>query len=639
MKVEIKRKLYEVIKQIDDVLRFNHDVLNLISSIWDVYQKPSTGEDHRYRVLGDEIDKHYFINDDWTQDKLYLSVLHILEDDERLLRFVEGVVNINQVSEGDELIKQINRILKDAELKIVLDGYCWVIRGISEVEIYEVDESLPFIRCKSEVTNYCYFEERNIELPEEEKCFVVTFNYEWNDFGNHTWFRLYYKVGQHLTSIGSLKIMNLSNEKTEEVLPKRFLRLDSEYCSLGCNVGYYENMKKLFGDRAYVYLGELRDVALYGGIRDRFEDHIPFKKSLLRFNDAERALRMGRYCTFGRDIENAFSFDYHYEPAYDKDKLMPVDIKFDFKYECEPFHRMIGLIGENGVGKSTLLNNIVESFIGKDKTAFVGLPPIVSKIIVISYSPFDKFPSKREDNTVEYHYCGLLKNPTELLSQEEQIETFKNNLKMIVQRGSSDHLKRKWLRIMSAVVDRNIVSGFFEEAGKLNDGKINDFCKNMSSGESIYVYSLTEIMANIRLDTLLLFDEPEQHLHPHGITTLMRAIYDVLEQFESYAIIATHSPLVIREMLSDNVYTFDRNDDFLSVAKIGIECFGEDVSVLTDIVFKNMADNKKYERFIEYVAERNNYDYDAIVKEIKGTHNNLGMGVRLLILSVINQNC
>lgn len=172
----------------------------------------------------------------------------------------------------------------------------------------------------------------------------------------------------------------------------------------------------------------------------------------------------------------------------------------------------------------------------------------------------------------------------------------------------------------------------------MNDVCINEFCKNMSSGESIYVYSLTEIMANIRLDTLLLFDEPEQHLHPHGITTLMRAIYDVLEQFESYAIIATHSPLVIREMLSDNVYTFERNEDFLSVAKIGIECFGEDVSVLSDVVFKNMEDQKKFERFIEDVADHNNYDYDAIVREIKGKRNNLGMGVRLLILSVIDRN-
>lgn len=62
------------------------------------------------------------------------------------------------------------------------------------------------------------------------------------------------------------------------------------------------------------------------------------------------------------------------------------------------------------------------------------------------------------------------------------------------------------------------------------------------------------------------------------------------------------------------------------------------MSVLSDVVFKNMEDQKKFERFIEDVADHNNYDYDAIVREIKGKRNNLGMGVRLLILSVIDRN-
>lgn len=94
----------------------------MISSIWDVYQKPSTGEDHRYSVLGDEIDKHYFMNDDWTRDKLYLSVLHILDDDERLQRFVEGMVNVAQLGEGNDTIKEINQVLEEDGLIISRNG-------------------------------------------------------------------------------------------------------------------------------------------------------------------------------------------------------------------------------------------------------------------------------------------------------------------------------------------------------------------------------------------------------------------------------------------------------------------------------------------------------------------------------------
>lgn len=635
MKQESKQAIYEIIKRIDDQLRFEHDVLSLISSLWNVYQRNSTGEDSRYNILGDEIDKHYFMNDDWTQDKLYLSVLHILNDEQKLLRFVEGLINLHS---DDAIIEELQKILEDENYQIINDDGRLAICLKENDLALEVDKKIPFIRCKSNVTYYSDFDEEDIETPKEYECFMLTFNNRWNDYSFCTWFRLYYKKGDKIDSIGQLKIMKREVKDTSKVLPDKFYRLDTDYCSLGCNLEYYSNMYRLFRDKAYVYLGELRDAALYGHIQEQFEKSSLFTSSLLRTNAAERALREGRFYVYGRNMEQAYSFAYHYEPRYDKEKESPVDIDFDFKYECEPYRRVIGLIGENGVGKSTLLNDIVKSFISKDKSAFLSLPPIMSKIMVMSFSPFDKFPPVPTDYTVEYHYCGLLKNESELYSQEEQIATFKRNLARIIKRGSADHLRRKWRRIMNAVIDKDTIDYFFDDNDNLKNKNIDDFCQNMSSGESIYVYSLTEILANIRYDTLLLFDEPEQHLHPHAITVLMKAIYDVLEEFESYAIIATHSPLIVREMVSDNVYTLERIDNVLSAAKIGIECFGEDVSVLSDVIFKNMSDGKKYEHFVESVAKECDYDYAKIVDRLKGTHNKLGMSMRLLIQSAIERN-
>lgn len=635
MKQEIRQAIYGVVKCIDDQLRYEHDVLNLISSLWNVYQSPSTGEDSRYNILGDEIDKHYFMNDDWTQDKLYLSVLHILDDEQKLLHFVEGLINLHS---DDAIIEDLQKILEDENYQIVNDDGRLVICLKENDLALEVDKKIPFIRCKSNVTYYSDFDEEDIEAPREYECFMLTFNNRWNDYSFCTWFRLYYKKGDKIDSIGQLKIMKREVKDTSEVLPNKFYRLDTDYCSLGCNLEYYSNMYRLFRDKAYVYLGELRDAALYGHIQEQFEKSSLFTSSLLRTNAAERALREGRFYVYGRNMEQAYSFVYHYDPRYDKEKESPVDINFDFKYECEPYRRVIGLIGENGVGKSTLLNDIVKSFISKDKSAFLSLPPIMSKIMVMSFSPFDKFPPVPTDYTVEYHYCGLLKNESELYSQEEQIATFKRILARIIKRGSADHLRRKWRRIMTAVIDKDTIDDFFDDNDNLKNKNIDDFCQNMSSGESIYVYSLTEILANIRYDTLLLFDEPEQHLHPHAITVLMKAIYDVLEEFESYAIIATHSPLIVREMVSDNVYTLERIDKVLSVAKIGIECFGEDVSVLSDVIFKNMSDGKKYEHFVESVAKECDYNYAKIVERLKGAHNKLGMSMRLLIQTVIDRN-
>lgn len=635
MKQETKQSLYGIVKRIDDKLRYEHDVLSLISSLWNVYQKPSTGEDSRYKILGDEIDKHYFMNDDWTQDKLYISVLHVLDDEQKLLRFVEGLINIYS---DDTIIDDLQKILEDENYQIVNDEGRLTIRPKGDNLVIEVDKKIPFVRCKSNVTYYYDFDEEAIEVPKEYECFMLTFNNRWNDYSFCTWFRLYYKKGDKIEAVGQLKIMKREVKDTSEVLPEKFYRLDADFCSLGCNLEYYSNMYRLFGDKAYVYLGELRDAALYSQIQEQFEKSSLFTNSLLRTNAAERALREGRFYVYGRDMEQAYSFIYNYEPRYDKEKECPVDIDFDFKYNCEPYQRAIGLIGENGVGKSTLLNDIVKSFISKDKSAFLSLPPIMSKIMVMSFSPFDKFPPVHTDYTVEYHYCGLLKNESELYSQEEQIAIFKKNLATIVKRGTADHLRRKWRRIMTAVIDKDTIDDFFDDDYNLINNNIDEFCQNMSSGESIYVYSLTEIMANIRYDTLLLFDEPEQHLHPHAITVLMKAIYDVLEEFESYAIIATHSPLIVREMVSDNVYTLERIGNNLSVAKIGIECFGEDVSVLSDVIFKNMSDGKKYEHFVESVAKKCEYDYVEIVDRLKGAHNNLGMSMRLLIQSVIDKH-
>lgn len=261
--------------------------------------------------------------------------------------------------------------------------------------------------------------------------------------------------------------------------------------------------------------------------------------------------------------------------------------------------------------------------------------------MVLSFSPFDIYTHNCPDSIIEYRYCGLMKSERELMSQEELIEKFKANLKNINARENADRLLRIWKKIMSDVIAEQIIDSFFEYddfESRIVDKSIDEFCNNMSSGESIFVYSLTEIIANIRYDSLIMFDEPEQHLHPHAITKLIRAIYKVLDIFESYAIIATHSPLVIREMVSDNVLVFSRADNVLNVAKIGIESFGEDISLLSDIVFRNMNDQKRYEYVVKELVEDKGYGYKEVIEYLEGKHNKLGLSARLMIRNIVENN-
>lgn len=638
MDIAIRTRLYAWVKQADDRSMDVNGMKNLLSSIWDIYNLPAT-EDKRFVHFGDEIDKHYFDNDDWTQDKLFISKLHLLDDDKKLLNLIKGLLNLDGVGDYVECVTELNSVLSDIGLVARKYGKTWTLDEIEGNIPVEIDENIPFVRCKSTITKYTNFIEKNIILPKDHVCFVLTYNYEWNDFGYSTWFQLYYKDGITLTHIGLLKIMKEGAKNTVDVLPERFFCLSHEFCSLGYDISYYRKMRTLFGDNAKRYLGELRDTAVYPSIYGKFENNDIYRSSLLRTNSSERALREGKFYAAGTETKNAYSFEYHYQPKYDTNNSHARNILFDFKYNCSLYRRIIGLIGENGVGKSTLFNNIIESFIGNDKSNFQPRAPIFSKIMVMSYSPFDCFPLMQSDYTLDYLYCGLLKDKNTLYSRDEQIKNFKANLSVIEKReNTNDKIWNKWRRVMGKVVPDYILDAFYDDNEKLIEQNVDDFCRNMSSGESIYVYSLTAIIANIRYDSLVLFDEPEQHLHPHGVTMLMRAIYEVLEMFESYAIVATHSPLVVRELMSDNVYTMERTDDVLSIAKIGIECFGEDVSVLTDVIFKDMNDEKRYERFIEKIAKDKKYDYEAILNELQGKHNSLGLGVRLCIQSVIDKN-
>lgn len=56
-----------------------------------VYNMPKR-EDIRFSNLGDEIEKHFIINDDWSQEKLFNSIFKLKEDEERFCLKVSIIV-------------------------------------------------------------------------------------------------------------------------------------------------------------------------------------------------------------------------------------------------------------------------------------------------------------------------------------------------------------------------------------------------------------------------------------------------------------------------------------------------------------------------------------------------------------------
>ena len=51
--------------------------------------------------------------------------------------------------------------------------------------------------------------------------------------------------------------------------------------------------------------------------------------------------------------------------------------------------------------------------------------------------------------------------------------------------------------------------------------------------------------------TLVIMDEPEEHLHPPLVSAFIRALSELMSYRNGVAIIATHSPVIVQEVLED----------------------------------------------------------------------------------------
>ena len=113
-------EIYPLLRTLVHEIRYNSDLMNDLSEFWDVYQKASTGEDKRYQILGDEIEKHFIFNDDWSEDKLLKSILKVTENGNLFLKFLERIINYKtNKDKQEEIIERIKVLLEKERLTIV----------------------------------------------------------------------------------------------------------------------------------------------------------------------------------------------------------------------------------------------------------------------------------------------------------------------------------------------------------------------------------------------------------------------------------------------------------------------------------------------------------------------------------------
>ena len=112
------------------------------------------------------------------------------------------------------------------------------------------------------------------------------------------------------------------------------------------------------------------------------------------------------------------------------------------------------------------------------------------------------------------------------------------------------------------------------------------FLDSLSSGEAVLTHLTTALVSWLEPFSLVLFDEPETHLHPNAVASLFNVLTELLTQNDSYALIATHSPIVLQEIPRSRVLVLTRDGNVTTSANLETESFGESLSELTRHVFE-----------------------------------------------------
>lgn len=464
-------------------------------------------------------------------------------------------------------------------------------------------------------------------------CFVLT-KKKWDDFGYTTQFDVeYYENARKKFSIGSTKIVDKEDEET--VLPSSFNSLNNSFCSLGQSNEYYSALRDIRDKEITDYfLDAINDVTYNKGILGDFEHEKGFKTSLIRSSESQKALREGFKVYKGISFENTLQFTFSAQIGKATKRH---SIKFDFNNEDGLPYRIKVLIGKNGTGKTQYIAKLASTLSGFQEEGEFStkyLPPF-SRVLAISYSLFDRFPQPKQTKTFSYFYSGF-QGPKGLLS-ENQVQAKIKRAFAQLERSSRMQLFGKYL---SEVLSDEIVSEILDEDYiELNSKEFTLYDEQgfskYSSGQVIMILILSEILAYITNESLLIFDEPETHLHPNSISLFINVINRILKRYDSFAIISTHSPQVVQEIPSKDIKIVERIGDTPSIRPLDIETFGENLNAITERIFYTISHDEYYRTFLKELSKSKSYE--KVIEIFETSSLPLSFGAKIFLQSLYSK--
>ena len=443
----------------------------------------------------------------------------------------------------------------------------------------------------------------------------------WNDFSFITMFHMYYcDSSATKSSLGAVKIGfkgQTEEQSTYSTLDPEFLELGPTYFSLGQDVKFYRRMSELPGDVSKDILNGMRDIVLHPHLIGDIKGERVFSVSLLR--DLTLSEIKGQYARALTGSAERTDFVFSFERP-EKEDQGGIELDFAVHVDSTPSTNIHAIIGRNGVGKTTLLNGMIDAitkrpqeakFLNREVSPHCEIgEDYFSSLVSVSFSAFDPFipPAEQPDPAMGtcYFYIGLKdsKSPEHnrtivdlrgdcvkaLAGCFRDVGKTKRLLDAIEKLGSDENFASMKLSQLHEVylLARNANSTTQSDSGTFLDQYATDIDKylcRMSSGHAIVLLTITRLVETVREKTLVLLDEPESHLHPPLLSAFIRALADLLHDQNGVAIVATHSPVVLQEIPRSCVWKLFRVRSAISVDRPKIETFAENVGILTSEVF------------------------------------------------------
>lgn len=459
-------------------------------------------------------------------------------------------------------------------------------------------------------------------------------------------------------SVGTVKIGEASQTQRRARLPREFTQLDDNFFSVGMDEDFYRPLHEL--GQSEPVLRALNDMAANPAIYHRYASERVARVSLFRTVDKQRIQHKFSRLARG-DVELT---DYLFSYVLDPDCPTEEGSKISFNVQPGSFppSNIHVVIGRNGVGKTTCLNNIARDFI-ESHLSGSGLGGVANSrlkihsargggafanVISVTFSAFDHFYTESRETKGRYSYVGL----KEELKAEDQEISRRTGIAFRIKGPddlTSDFVKSgkkcfttlklpRWRKALMSLANDPI----FEESEIVElsqpyaeeaewSAEAERVFRKLSSGHKIVLLTITRLVELVEEQSLVLIDEPEGHLHPPLLSALVRTLSDLLISQNGVAIIATHSPVVLQECPRDCAWILDRSGNTVRGRRPVPETFGENVGTLTHEVFGlDVVETGFYEMLRSAVAEVP--DFEAVVAKFD---NQLGSEARAILLALL----